>query len=79
MLADAVELRYRAGKRHAKTDKIDAKFISLLVSRNEVPESFVPDKTTREFRRLGIHWHSTTETMTDIKIRMRWIFLQARP
>ena len=37
MLADAVELKYRAGKRHAKTDKIDAKFISLLVFRNEVP------------------------------------------
>jgi len=32
VLADAVELRYRAGKRHAKTDKTDAKFISLLLS-----------------------------------------------
>jgi len=76
ILADAVELRYRAGKRHAKTDKIDAKFISLLVFRNEIPEAFVPDKTTRELRRLGRHWHTTTQIMTDIKIRMRWILMQ---
>ena len=76
ILADAVELRYRAGKRHAKTDKIDAKFISLLMFRDEIPEAFVPDKTIRELRRLGRHWHATTKTMTDIKIRMRWILLQ---
>ena len=76
MLADAVELRYRAGRRHAKTDKIDAKFISLLVFRNEVPQAFVPDKTTRELRRLGRHWHTTTHMMSTLKIRMRWILMQ---
>ena len=76
MLADAVELRYRAGKRHAKTDKIDAKFISLLMFRDEIPQAFVPDKTTRELRRLCRHWHSTTQIMADIKVRMQWILMQ---
>jgi len=76
ILADAVELRYRAGKRRAKTDKIDAKFISLLLSRNEIPAAFVPDKTTRELRRLGRHWQAIGQMMTEIKIRMKWILMQ---
>jgi len=76
VLADAVELRYRAGKRNASTDRVDAKFLSLLVWRNEVPEAFVPDKLTRQLRRLGRHWHGITELMTNLKIRMRWILMQ---
>jgi transposase len=76
VLADAAELRYRAGKKRAKTDKIDAKFISQLLFKGDIPEAFVPDKTLRELRRLGRHWHNTTEIMTDIKIRMRWILIQ---
>lgn len=76
MLADAIELRYRAGKRQASTDKVDARFLSQLVWRNEVPESFVPDKATRQLRRLGRHWHSTTEIMAHIKIRMQWVLMQ---
>jgi len=75
-LADAVELKYRAGRRQAKTDKIDAKFISLLTYKNELPVSFVPDKTTRQFRRICRHWHATSEMLRDIKVRMRWILLQ---
>jgi transposase len=75
-LADAVELKYRAGRRQAKTDKIDAKFISLLTYKNELPVSFVPDKTTRQFRRVCRHWHATSKMLSNVKVRMRWILLQ---
>ncbi|MFC1672430.1 transposase, partial [Planctomycetota bacterium] len=76
MLADANEFRYRAGRRPAKTDRIDAGFLSLLVFRNEVPLSFVPDKTTREFRRLCRHWHNSSRSLSSIKIRLSWILKQ---
>jgi transposase len=76
MLADAVELRYRAGRRQAKTDRIDAAFISKLVWRVEVPEAYVPDKQTREFRRLVRHWHNTSQDLSTLKIRMSWICKQ---
>jgi len=75
-LADAVELNYRAGRRQAKTDRIDSKFISLLTYKGELPVSFVPDKTTRQFRRVCRHWHATSEMLSGIKVRMRWILLQ---
>jgi len=75
-LADAVELKFRAGRRQAKTDKIDARFVSLLAYKDDLPLSFVPDKTTRQFRKVCRHWHATTEFLTDIKIRMRWILNQ---
>ena len=76
MLADANELRYRAGRRQAKTDRIDAGFLSLLVWRDEVPASFVPDKTTREFRRLCRHWHNASRSLSDLKVRLSWILKQ---
>lgn len=76
VLADAVELKYRAGMRQAKTDKIDAKFLALLVGRDEVPAAFVPDKTTRQFRKLCRHWHATSHLLAQIKVRMRWILNQ---
>ncbi|MFH0797018.1 MAG: IS110 family transposase [Candidatus Omnitrophota bacterium] len=75
-LADAVELKYRAGRRQAKTDKINARFFSLLVYKDDLPVSFVPDKTTRQFRKICRHWHATSEFLADIKIRMRWILIQ---
>lgn len=75
-LADAVELKYRAGRRQAKTDKINARFFSLLVYKDDLPVSFVPDKTTRQFRKVCRHWHATSEFLADIKIRMRWILNQ---
>ena len=75
-LADAVELKYRAGRRQAKTDKIDAKFVSLLTYKDDLPVSFVPDKTTRQFRKVCRHWHATSEFLADLKIRMRWILNQ---
>lgn len=73
ILVDATELRFRAGSRQAKTDKIDARFISSLVFKNDLPISFVPDKTTRQFRKICRHWRAISEIITDIKIRMRWI------
>jgi transposase len=76
ILADAVELRYRAGKRRAKTDKIDAKFISQLLFKGDIPEAFAPDKTLRELRRLGRHWQATGQMLAEIKIRMKWILIQ---
>lgn len=76
ILADATELRFRAGSRQAKTDKVDARFISQLVYKDEVPASFVPDKTTRQFRKICRHWRAISEIITDIKIRMRWILNQ---
>ena len=75
-LADATELKYRAGRRQAKTDKIDAQFVSLLTYKDDLPFSFVPDKTTRQFRKVCRHWHATAEFLADIKIRMRWILNQ---
>lgn len=75
-LADAVELSYRAGRRQAKTDKIDARFVSELTYKGDLPVSFVPDKTTRQFRKVCRHWHATAEFLADLKIRMRWILNQ---
>ena len=54
-LADAVELKYRAGRRQASTDRVNAKFFSLLVYKDDLPVSFVPDKTTRQFRKICRH------------------------
>jgi transposase len=76
MLADAVELRYRAGRRNAKTDRVDAGFLSLLVWREETPEGHVPDKQTREFRRLTRHWHRSSQALSSLKVRMSWICKQ---
>jgi transposase len=76
ILADATQLKFQAGNRKAKTDKIDARFISWLLYRGDIPEAFVPDKTTRQFRKLCRHWRAMAEMMTDIKIRMRWILNQ---
>ena len=76
MLADAVELSFRRGRRNAETDRTSARFISQLVFRDEIPQAFVPDKTTREFRRLVRHWHNTTDQLSSLKIRLRWICKQ---
>jgi len=76
ILADATEIKFRAGNRKAKTDKIDARLISELLYKGDIPESFVPDKTTRRFRKICRHWRAMSEMMTDIKIRMRWILNQ---
>ena len=76
LLADAVELSFRRGRRNAETDRTSARFISKLLFNNEIPQAFVPDKITREFRRLVRHWHNTTDEISSLKVRLRWICKQ---
>jgi transposase len=75
-LVDAVGLKCKFGPRRAKTDRIDARFIAELTFKADLPTAFVPDKTTRQFRKVCRHWHATAEMLTDLKVRMRWILHQ---
>jgi len=77
VLADAVELSYRRGRRRPKTDPNDAKHLAGLVYNDDVPVAYVPEGPEFDLRRLGRHWHQTSRTLARLKVRMRWHLNQA--
>lgn len=77
VLADAVELACRRGKRRQKTDIKDAQHLARLVSIDDVPAVYVPEGPVFDVRRLGRQWHRSSQVMTGLKIRMRWFLNHA--
>ena len=76
VLADAAEVKRRRQRGKAKTDRNDSLLLARLLLIDEIPASYVPDKTYRSLRKLGRHYHTISEMLADVKIRMRWIFNQ---
>lgn len=77
VLADAVELSYRRGRRRPKTDRNDAKHLAELLYTDQVPVAYVPEGAEFDLRRLGRQWHANSRLLTGLKIRMRWFLNQA--
>jgi transposase len=76
VLADAAEVKRRRPRGKAKTDRNDSLLLARLLVIDEVPVAYVPNKTTRSLRKLGRHYHTLSETLAEVKIRLRWILNQ---
>ena len=76
VLADAAEVKRRRPRGKAKTDRNDSLLLARLMILDEVPFSYVPKKKIRSLRKLGRHYHTLSESLTDLKIRLRWILNQ---
>ena len=76
VLADAADIKRSSRRGAAKTDKLDALRLARLLLKDEVPISFVPEKTLRTLRKLGRHYHTLSETLAKVKTQMRWILNQ---
>ena len=76
VLADAAEVKRKRKRGKAKTDKNDALLLARLLLIDDVPVSYVPNKTFRTLRKLGRHYHRVSEMLAAVKIQMRWCLNQ---